>query len=144
MSRSFRSMREGREALRKARQEAGMSTDYEIEKETIVEKHNHQQPQQPEQATQQATQHTASVDPSTEQLEAMAKAAAEAMSKQDPRLAEAELKLQQARIRRENASMVQACAMAVFAGLSACAVGIGMYSGHKHKGVAPAATPGVK
>lgn len=114
-----------------------MSTNYEIE-ETKMEKQPEMKPEAKPEAAAQAQQPM----PDTEQLEAMAKAAAEAMAKQDPRLTEAELKLQQARIRRENASMVQACAMALFAGLSACAVGLGMYSGHKTKGVSPAATPG--
>lgn len=77
----------------------------------------------------------------TDQLKAVAEAAAEAMAKQDPRLVEGEVKLQKAKIRRENAAMVQSCAMALFAGLSAVAVGLGMYSGRKAKGTAPAAIP---
>lgn len=61
------------------------------------------------------------------------------MAQPTAELEAAELALRKAKIRRENAAMVQACAMAVFAGLSAIAVGVGLMQ--KTNKTAPAATP---
>ena len=145
MSRSFRTMREGREALRRAREAAGMSNNYTIDDAVVKEKpmsQNQNQeplsseamPQVEEKSNAQATQQ-ANPKPQPEVVEIL--------EKQDPRLVEGEIALQRARIRRENAAMVQSCAMAVFAGLSAVAVGIGLYQS-KHKPAAPAPAPAVK
>lgn len=120
MSRSFRTIREGREALRRARQESGMETLTEV-KEEVMEQPPVQPQAQEESATVTTSTAPAVVVQPTAELEA------------------AELALRKAKIRRENAAMVQACAMAVFAGLSALAVGIGLVQ--KTNKTAPAATP---
>lgn len=117
MSRSFRTIREGREALRRARQESGMETIEEVD----MEPQTQGQEDALVAATPVAPAATAAVIQPTAELEA------------------AELALRKAKIRRENAAMVQACAMAVFAGLSALAVGIGLMQ--KTNKTAPAATP---
>lgn len=96
-----------------------------METETSEEEMTQPQPQGQDQAQENATAATlpaaAAVVQSTAELEA------------------AELALRKAKIRRENAAMVQACAMAVFAGLSALAVGIGLVQ--KTNKATPAATP---
>jgi hypothetical protein len=121
MSRSFRTIREGREALRRARQESGMETLTEV-KEEVMEQPPVQPQVQEESATVATSTAPAVVVQPTAELEA------------------AELALRKAKIRRENAAMVQACAMAVFAGLSAVAVGIGMIQ-KTNKTTTPAAAP---
>ena len=122
MSRSFRTIREGREALRKARRESGMET---------IEEVNMEQPQdQPQDQPKDQVKEAATV---------AAPAAIACVAQPTAELEAAELALRKAKIRRENAAMVQACAMAVFAGLSALAVGIGLMQ--KTNKTAPAATP---
>lgn len=121
MSRSFRTIREGREALRRARQESGMETIEEVD----MEPQNQPQTQDQEDALVAATP--------------VAPAATAAVIQPTAELEAAELALRKAKIRRENAAMVQACAMAVFAGLSALAVGVGLMQ--KTNKTAPAATP---
>lgn len=153
MSRSFRTMREGREALRRARENAGLSTDYVIDDVVVKESQVLQQaqPQQPQTPAQAVQQPTAAPEPASAavaaapepQVPEVAPAppteVVEVMELRDPRLVDGEVALQKARIRRENAAMIQSCAMALFAGLSSVAVGIGLYQG-RHKAV-PAATP---
>lgn len=128
-------MREGREALRRAREAAGMPINYTIDdavvKEQVVSQST--QPAETPAVTQPAD--SAAQTPATEVVEVT--------EVRDPRLVEGEVALQKARIRRENAAMMQACAMALFAGLSSVAVAVGLYQGNK-KTPAAATPPAVK
>ena len=135
-------MREGRESLRRAREKAGLSTDYVIG-DVVPKEAPTTSVAAPAVAEQPASVAVPAVAEQPTSVAVPAVAEQPAPSR-DPRLVEGELAVLRAKVRRENAAMVQACAMAAFAGLSAAAVGVGLYHGRYKPVPSTPPSPGMK